>query len=106
MGWPLRNTAIEIYRVPDSNLETSSATWTAGESMNDELSHGAAQDILARIRRLEPQQLAEVIDFIDFLAQRKFKRPPLVQFLNETSGAGIGLEEVRPEEPPEVTEEN
>jgi hypothetical protein len=63
--------------------------------MNDELSHVTAQDILARISRLEPQQLAEVIDFIDFLAQRKFKRPPLVQFLNETPGAGVGVEEVR-----------
>jgi hypothetical protein len=63
--------------------------------MDDELSHVTAQDILERISRLEPQQLAEVIDFIDFLAQRKFKRPPLVQFLNETSGAGVDLEEVR-----------
>jgi hypothetical protein len=63
--------------------------------MNDELSHVTVQDILERISRLEPQQLAEVLDFIDFLAQKKFKRSPLVQFLNETPGAGVGLEEVR-----------
>jgi hypothetical protein len=63
--------------------------------MNDELSHVTAPDIIERISRFEPRQLAEVIDFIDFLAQRKFKRPPLVQFLNETPGAGGGLEEVR-----------
>jgi hypothetical protein len=63
--------------------------------MDDELSHATAQDILEKVSRLEPQQLVEVMDFIDFLAQRKLKTPPLVRFLNETSGAGVGLEEVR-----------
>jgi hypothetical protein len=54
-----------------------------------------AQDILEKIRRLEPQQIAEVADFIDFLAERKLKRSPLVQFLSGTSGPQLGLEEVR-----------
>jgi hypothetical protein len=63
--------------------------------MGDELTHVTVQDILEKISRLEPQQLVEVIDFIDFLAQRQLKAPPLVQFLNETSGAVVGLEEVR-----------
>jgi hypothetical protein len=62
--------------------------------MGQELNQVTAQHVLQKIGQLEPQQIAEVIDFIDFLAERK-KGATLVQFLRETSGAGIGLEEVR-----------
>jgi hypothetical protein len=63
--------------------------------MGQELSHVTAQHILEKIEQLEPQQIAEVMDFIDFLAERKLKGLALVQFLRETPGAGIGLAEVR-----------
>jgi hypothetical protein len=62
--------------------------------MGQEFNQVTAQHVLQKIGQLEPQQIAEVIDFIDFLAERK-KGSPLVQFLRETPGAGIGLEEVR-----------
>jgi len=63
--------------------------------VGQELSQLTEQDILEKIKRLEPQQIAEVIDFIDFLAERKSKRSSLVHVLNETPGARVGLEEVR-----------
>jgi hypothetical protein len=63
--------------------------------MGQELSQVTTQHILEKIRQLEPQQIAEVMDFIDFLAERKSKGFALVQLLREAPGAGIGLEEVR-----------
>jgi hypothetical protein len=63
--------------------------------MGQELSQVTTQHILEKIGQLEPQQIAEVMDFIDFLAERKLKGFALVQFLRETAGAGVGLEEVR-----------
>jgi hypothetical protein len=51
--------------------------------------------ILDKLKHLEPQQVAEVIDFIDFLASRKQKESPLVQLLYTTSGPRLGLAEVR-----------
>ncbi|MBI3951873.1 MAG: DUF2281 domain-containing protein [Acidobacteria bacterium] len=53
------------------------------------------RDILERIKRLEPEQIAEVVDFIEFLAERNRKESPLMQFLAGTSGPRVGLEEVR-----------
>jgi hypothetical protein len=38
--------------------------------MRQELNQITAQHILQKIGQLEPQQIAEVIDFIDFLAER------------------------------------
>ena len=63
--------------------------------MGLELSGHTAQAILEKIGQLEPQQIVEVVDFIDFLAEKKSKGSPLVQFLGETSGARVGLEGVR-----------
>jgi hypothetical protein len=63
--------------------------------MRQELNQVTAQHIWQKIGQLEPQQIAEVIDFIDFLAERKLKGFALVQFLSMTPGARIGLEEVR-----------
>jgi hypothetical protein len=63
--------------------------------MRQELNQVTAQHILQKIGQLEPHQIAEVIDFIDFLAERKLKEFALVQFLSKTPGARIGLEEVR-----------
>jgi hypothetical protein len=63
--------------------------------MGPELREIAEQDILEKIRQLEPQQIAEVVDFIEFLTEKKKKTPPLLQFLDEISGPRIGIEEVR-----------
>jgi len=53
------------------------------------------QDILQRIRRLEPQQVADVVDFIEFLAERNKPASPLLQLLSQTAGSRVGLEAVR-----------
>jgi len=63
--------------------------------MRPELREITEQDILDKIRQLEPQQIAEVVDFIEFLTEKKKKTSPLLQFLDEISGPRIGLEEVR-----------
>jgi hypothetical protein len=62
--------------------------------MGQEFNQVTAQHVLQKVGQLEPQQIAEVMDFIDFLAERN-KGSALVQFLRETPGAGVGLEEVR-----------
>ena len=62
--------------------------------MGQEFNQDIAQHVLRKIGQLEPQQIAEVMDFIYFLAERR-KGSALVQFLREATGAGIGLEEVR-----------
>jgi hypothetical protein len=63
--------------------------------MEQELKRLTEQSILEKIKQLEPQQIAEVVDFIEFLAERRQKESPLVRFLKETSGPRVGLEEVR-----------
>lgn len=63
--------------------------------MEQELQRLKEETILEKIKRLEPHQIAEVVDFIEFLAQRKQKESPFVQFLNETSPSRLGLEDVR-----------
>ncbi|NVM21496.1 MAG: hypothetical protein HWN68_06920 [Desulfobacterales bacterium] len=63
--------------------------------MEQELQRLKEQDILEKVKRLEPQQITEVVDFIEFLAERKQKVAPLMQLLNETIGAPLGLENVR-----------
>jgi hypothetical protein len=53
------------------------------------------QAVLDKLKHLEPHQIAEVIDFIDFLAERKQQRSSRVQLLYTTSGSRVGLEEVQ-----------
>jgi len=53
------------------------------------------QNILEQMKRLEPQQIAEVLDFIEFLAERKQKGLPLMRFLSETSAPHVGIKELR-----------
>jgi hypothetical protein len=62
--------------------------------MGQECNQVITQHVLQKIGQLEPQQIAEVMDFIDFLAERN-KGSALGQFPRETPGAGVGLEEVR-----------
>ncbi|MBI2877525.1 MAG: hypothetical protein HYY20_11650 [Candidatus Tectomicrobia bacterium] len=75
----------------------SSPVWqcTWEKVMGQELRKLSEQDILEKIKRLGPQQVAEVVDFIEFLAERRHRESPLVRFLNETSESRVGLEEVR-----------
>jgi len=42
----------------------------------DRSEHRAA--VLDKLKHLEPYQIAEVMDFIDFLAERKQQQSPLV----------------------------
>ena len=53
------------------------------------------QAVLDKLKHLEPHQIAEVIDFIDVLAERKQQQSPLVQLLYTTSGPRVGLAEVQ-----------
>ena len=41
------------------------------------------QDILEKIRQLEPQQITEVLDFIEFLTEKKHKESSFVRFLRD-----------------------
>jgi len=63
--------------------------------VGQELGQLTGQAILDKLKHLEPYQIAEVIDFIDFLAERKQQQPPLMQLLYTTSGPRVGLEEVQ-----------
>ncbi|MBI4526974.1 MAG: hypothetical protein HY695_24525 [Deltaproteobacteria bacterium] len=53
------------------------------------------QGIVDKIKSLEPQQIAEVMDFIELLAEKRRKESPLVRFLNEAVGPEVRLEELR-----------
>ena len=63
--------------------------------MEQELTRETEQEILEKIRQLKPVQVTEVVDFIDFLTQRSPKESAFVQFLCDTAGPRVGLEEVR-----------
>ena len=53
------------------------------------------QEILGKMKLLNPQEVTEVMDFIDFLLARQPARHPLMQLLIGTSGDEIGLETLR-----------
>jgi len=63
--------------------------------MKQEWKDVSEQRILEKIKGLEAQQIAEVLDFIEFLAEKKRRETPLVRFLNEARGPTLRLEEVR-----------
>ena len=63
--------------------------------MEQERGQLTGQAILDKLKHLEPQQIAAVVDFIDFLAERKPQVSPLVQLLYTTSGPRVGIEEVQ-----------
>ena len=48
-----------------------------GASMEQGLNNLTERGIIERIQQLEPQQIAEVIDFIQFLAEKKQYGYPL-----------------------------
>ena len=51
--------------------------------------------IVEKIKSLEPQQIAGVMDFIEFLAEKKQKESALEKFLTDSIGSAVRLEEVR-----------
>ena len=63
--------------------------------MKQAIDQRTGQAVLDKLKHLEPYQVAEVMDFIDFLAERKQQQSPLVQLLYTTSGPRVGLEEVQ-----------
>ena len=63
--------------------------------MQQEIDQRTGQAVLDKLKHLEPHQIAEVIDFIDFLAERKQQQSSLGQLLYTTSGPRVGLEEVQ-----------
>lgn len=63
--------------------------------MKQERKGDMEQGVVEKIKSLEPQQIAEVMDFIEFLAEKRRQGSSLVRFLSETVGSGVRLEEVR-----------
>jgi hypothetical protein len=64
--------------------------------MKQDMDQRTGQAVLDKLKHLAPQQIAEVMDFIDFLAERKQQQSPLlVQLLSTISGPRVGLEEVQ-----------
>jgi len=51
--------------------------------------------IVEKMKSLEPQQIAEVMDFIEFLAEKKQKESALGKFLTDSVGSAVRLEDVR-----------
>lgn len=51
--------------------------------------------IVEKMKSLEPQQIEEVMDFIEFLAEKKRKKSVLGKFLADSAGSAVRLEEVR-----------
>jgi hypothetical protein len=63
--------------------------------VKQEIDQRTGQAVLDKLKHLEPYQIAEVMDFIDLLAERKQQQAPLLQLLYTTLGPQIGLEEVQ-----------
>jgi hypothetical protein len=63
--------------------------------VKQDIDQRTGQAVLDKLKHFEPHQIAEVMDFIDFLAKRKQQQVPLVQLLSTTSGPRVGLEEVQ-----------
>ncbi len=63
--------------------------------MEQEAKRFTEQNILEKIRLLEPHQISEVIDFIEFLSEKKQKESYFLRLLNETSEPTLDLDDVR-----------
>lgn len=53
------------------------------------------QEILRKIRQLNPREATEVLNFIDFLLIKQPERHPLMQLLADTAGPEIELAALR-----------
>ncbi len=63
------------------------------------MKHGSKEDaeraVLERMSRLDAQQISEVLDYIDFLADQKQRLTPVAELLKEASGPRVNLHDVR-----------
>ena len=62
--------------------------------MKQERKNVTEQSVVEKIKGLEAEQIAEVLDFIEFLTEKK-RETPIAQFLKETVGPAIRLEQLR-----------
>ncbi len=64
--------------------------------MRHDLKRTSKEEILKKIDILSDEEVAEVVDFIEFLHQRRKKEEKIfLQFLKQFSGPRIGLETLR-----------
>ncbi len=63
--------------------------------MKHESKEDAERAILERMSQLDAQQIAEVLDFIDSLAEKKRGITPVAELLREAAGPRVNLHEVR-----------
>ena len=63
--------------------------------MEQDLKRVAEQNIIEKIRLLESHQLTEVIDFIEFLSEKKKRENIFFQLLNEASEPIMSIADVR-----------
>lgn len=84
-----------------SRRDMDSDKTSRGEGDMARLSHlWAEQEILASLRRLEPQQVTEVVNFIEFLREKHTRegsppKHPLLQALRATPAPEVELKELR-----------
>jgi len=63
--------------------------------MKPESKEDAERAILERMSRFDPEQIAEVLDFVDFLAEKKQRLTPVAELLKEAAGPRVNLHDVR-----------
>jgi len=63
--------------------------------MKHESKENAERAILERMSRLNPEQIAEVLDFVDFLVDKKRRLTPVAELLREAAGPRVNLHDVR-----------
>ncbi len=63
--------------------------------MRHQSKEDAERAILERMSRFDPEQIAEVLDFVDFLAEKKRGITPVAELLREAAGPRVNLHDVR-----------
>jgi hypothetical protein len=63
--------------------------------MKHESKEDAERAILERMSRLDAQQMSEVLDYIDFLADKKRRLSAVAELLKEAAGPRLNLHDVR-----------
>ena len=63
--------------------------------MRHQSKEDAERAISERMSRFDPEQIAEVLDFVDFLAEKKRGITPVAELLREAAGPRVNLHDVR-----------
>ncbi len=63
--------------------------------MRHQSKEDAERAILERMSRFDLEQIAEVLDFVDFLAEKKRGITPVAELLREAAGPRVNLHDVR-----------